>query len=214
MVDYGSNEKRKDKKENTNTSSFFNRMDQTYFGRKRYTDKELLDPKYGKERRKEIKDGRTLQYGEGYKRESDIGKYHHGRNSVASALNSARWRKAASTVSDGTHPSVRPYHHTVGENLDKMDEIAEPRVKHKKTATTAVVTILALFGMYLLSLQGSATAGYAMCLDNGNVLIGGIALIVIILLFVLINTRKVGREIVKYIPVKTAKRKVKSKRRK
>ncbi|MBU4123999.1 MAG: hypothetical protein KKI14_00825, partial [Nanoarchaeota archaeon] len=73
---------------------------------------------------------------------------------------------------------------------NRMDEIVEPRVKQKKKATTVAVTILALFGMYLLSLQGSVTAGYAMCLDNGNVLIGGIALIVIILLFVLINTRK------------------------
>ncbi|MBU3897057.1 MAG: hypothetical protein KJ697_03955, partial [Nanoarchaeota archaeon] len=60
----------------------------------------------------------------------------------------------------------------------------------KNTKKVTAVSILALFGMYLLSLQGSVTAGYAMCLDNGNVLIGGIALIVIILLFVLINTRK------------------------
>ncbi|MBU3897175.1 MAG: hypothetical protein KJ697_04575 [Nanoarchaeota archaeon] len=82
--------------------------------------------------------------------------------------------------------------------------------KNKKTIITAI-SILALFGMYLLSLQGSVTAGYATCVSDGNVLIGGIALIVIILLFVLVRTHGMGKEVIRYVPMKTTKRKVSSK---
>jgi protein-S-isoprenylcysteine O-methyltransferase Ste14 len=96
--------------------------------------------------------------------------------------------------------------------MEKYESASNKDRTKKKSASVAVVTILALFGIYLMSLQvDNGSTGYATCLDNGNVLIGGITLIVLILLFVLISTRKMGKEVIRYVPVKT---KSKSRRRK
>lgn len=206
----------------------------------KYTNKELLDPKYGKQRRKEFRD--EARYGlterteqlekdkslpEGFPKETyemkakhrarrELRKKSHVVNifyQVARSVNQvlSRTYKAQPVSEEDRTLKFVDFN---DDGKITTDEYVKANYPNKKKKTiTAVVTILALFTMYLMSLQASGVSGYATCVSDGNMLLGGIALIVIILLFVLISTRKMKQETIHYVTVKP-KRKVSSKRRK